>query len=404
MITAASPRKAFPITTRGTLLLHLDFLVTGIVMTFLGPMLPVLSVRWGLNDERAGYLSFSQFLSSMFGMLLSGVLVGRVGYRTTFIIGLVTMASGVTLLASGPWHLGIVAVCIFGFGHGITTPAANLRTAEINPQGSASALNVINAVWGIGAMIAPFLVALAQRSHRADLFLYGTAAALMVLLVPFLFVHFVPDVRTETRSQPHMRKAWTASTLVLICALFFVYVGTETSYSVWIASYAERLSSSSRSLWAVTPSFFWGALLAGRFLAPFGLKFYRETTVAKLGLTLAVIGGLMIMWARGMGTLIPGSILAGLGLASIFPISVSLFPQWFGESERNASSAVFASGNSGGAVVPWVVGILSTHTGSLRLALVVPLLGAASMLIFYVTQGACERIPAELSGPANRSA
>ena len=44
------------------------------------------------------------------------------------------------------------------------------------------------------------------------------------------------------------------------------------------------------------------------------------------------------------------------------------YPQWFGESERNATSAVFASGNTGGAVLPWVVGTLSTHTGSLRLA------------------------------------
>jgi len=401
MSSPASPQTTFPISTRGTVLLHLNFLLTGIVMTFLGPMLPILSARWNLNDEQAGYLSFSQFLSSMFGMLLSGMLVGRVGYRTTFIIGLVTMASGVTLLASGPWLLGIVAVCIFGFGHGITTPAGNLRTAEINPQRSASALNVINAVWGIGAMSSPFLVALAQRGHRPDLFLYGTAAALMVVLLPFLFVRFVPDVRTETRSPANMRDGWKASTLVLICALFFVYVGTETSFGVWIASYAKRLNSSSRSLWAMTPAFFWGALLAGRLLAPFALKFHRETTVAKLGLTLALAGGLVIVWARDMGSLIPGSILAGLGLASIFPISVSLFPHWFGDSERNASSAVFASGNTGGAVLPWLVGTLSTHTGSLRLALMVPLLGAASMLVFYVTQGARrEGIPAVLSGPA----
>jgi len=205
MSSAAPPQTSFSISTRGTVLVHLDFLLTGIVMTFLGPMLPILSARWNLNDERAGYLSFSQFLSSMFGMLLSGVLVGRVGYRATFIIGLVTMASGMTLLASGPFHLGILAVCIFGFGHGITTPAGNLRIAEINSPESAAALNVINAVWGIGAMIAPFLVALAQRAHRHDLFLYGTAAALLVLLFPFLFVRLVPDIRTKALPAPHAK-------------------------------------------------------------------------------------------------------------------------------------------------------------------------------------------------------
>ena len=63
-------------------------------MTFLGPMLPALSARWSLTDEQAGYLLFAQFFSSMFGMLSSGPLVRRVGYRMTFIIGLLLMACG----------------------------------------------------------------------------------------------------------------------------------------------------------------------------------------------------------------------------------------------------------------------------------------------------------------------
>jgi fucose permease len=76
-----------------------------------------------------------------------------------------------------------------------------------------------------------------------------------------------------------------------------------------------------------------------------------------------------------------------LGLASIFPISVSLFPRWFAESTTTASSPVFASGNIGGAVLPWLVGVVSTHTGSLRSGFIVPLVGVAAMLTFYVAHG-----------------
>ena len=93
MSTSTLSAKRIPVTTSGTTLIHLDFLVTGIVMTFLGPMLPILSTRWSLSDVRAGYLIFAQFFSSMFGMLLSGWLVQRIGYRLTLIIGLVLMAS-----------------------------------------------------------------------------------------------------------------------------------------------------------------------------------------------------------------------------------------------------------------------------------------------------------------------
>src|SRR5215475_12495613 len=100
MDASLSPPRAVPVSTSGIALVHMDFLVTGVVMTFLGPMLPQLSARWSLNDAGAGTLIFAQFFSSMFGMLSSAVLVGRLGYRRTFIIGLLLMAAGMAGLAS----------------------------------------------------------------------------------------------------------------------------------------------------------------------------------------------------------------------------------------------------------------------------------------------------------------
>ena len=77
-------------------------------------------------------------------------------------------------------------------------------------------------------------------------------------------------------------------------------------------------------------------------------------------------------------------VLAGLGLASIFPISVSLLPGWFGAATRRASGPIFSSGNLGGAALPWVVGVVSASSNSLRLGFFVPLIGAGAMLAFYV--------------------
>src|SRR5215831_14207875 len=218
---SAQPRpKTFPITTDGTVLLHIDFLLTGIVMTFLGPMLPSLSARWSLNDAHSGSLIFTEFFSSMLGMLLSGVSVERLGYRKTLMIGLTLMPIGVALLAVGPWLWGIFCIGIFGVGYGITTPAGNLRTAEINPARSASALSVINAVWGIGAMSSPFLADLALRLHQPRLFFFGTALALGILLLAFAVSRFVPDTQTEA-GQPgdDQRSLWQIRLLPLICVL-----------------------------------------------------------------------------------------------------------------------------------------------------------------------------------------
>lgn len=387
-MNSAVPReKKLPMVTSGTVLLHMDFALTGIVMTFLGPMLPSLSARWSLSDARSGSLIFAEFLSSMFGMLLSGVLVQRLGYRRTLMIGLALMPAGMTLLAFGPWLAGIVSICIFGVGYGITTPAGNLRTAEINPLKSASALSVINAVWGVGAMSSPFLVALALHAQKSDVFLFGTAAALLALLVILAVSRFVPDSHEEVRAPVPGERIWKLRILPLICAVFFLYVGAETCFGNWVAMYARRVAPSNHILAILTPAFFWGALLAGRVLAPLALRAYRETQVASTGLTIALLGGIALVGARGLKLVLLGSVLAGLGLASVYPISVSLLKPWFGDLARRASGAVFSSGNVGGAVLPWLVGLVSTGAGSLRTGFTVPLAAVIALLLFYVSIG-----------------
>jgi len=386
MSSIASPPTTFRITTRGTFLLHLNFLLTGIVMTFLGPMLPILAARWVMSDAVSGRLYLTQFISSMFGMFSSALVVRRRGYRFTFIVGLALMASGMALLAYGPFVQGIIAVAILGFGHGITTPAGNLRTADVNPQRSASALNVINAAWGFGAMCSPLLIKAADHGHHTAWFLDGMSAALSLLLVLFLVARFVPDGHAGGAESDGLKsRVWRARILPAICALFFVYVGTETSFGAWVATYAHRLGSSTSTSWTMAPFFFYGAMLIGRASAPLALKRLREVKVAEIGLTLALLGGITLVTAQSMAPVLVGSFLAGLGLASIFPISVSLFPRWFSQDARRASGAIFASGNLGGAVLPWLVGEVSTRSGSLRVAFFVPLVSVASMLGFYLT-------------------
>jgi fucose permease len=117
------------------------------------------------------------------------------------------------------------------------------------------------------------------------------------------------------------------------------------------------------------------------------LKFIRETRLAAAGLTLAFLGGITLLEARGADPVAAGSLLTGLGLASIFPISVSLFPRWFRENAGRASGPVFAGGNMGGAILPWLVGVISTQFGSLRSGFFVPVAAVLLMLAFYIAEG-----------------
>ncbi len=365
-------------------------------MTLLGPMLPILSARWSLDDAQAGYLFTAQFVSSMLGMLLSGVLVERRGYRLTLVYGLILMAMGIAVLAHASWSLGLGSVCVFGVGFGFTTPAANLLIARSNSRNSASALNLLNSAWGIGAMSSPLLVAASQRAGHTSHFLYGLAAALLALASVLGWVRFFVDAKpasVERGPRAAAVSVWNNRLVPMIAALFFVYVGTETCMGGWIASYARRLDSGSHTFWAVTPSFFWGALLLGRISAPLPLRHIRETRLATTGVALAAFGIVVLLATKTMMFVVIGASLTGLGLASIYPINVSLLSHWFGEMATRISGVVFSLGALGGGVLPWLVGALSTRSGSLRAGFTVPLLGTVSMLVFYVMNESSQQPP-----------
>ena len=81
---------------------QIAFLPTGILTTLLGPLLPTLIARWTLNDAQAGDLFLVQFLASLLGVQLSGVLLSRLGFRPAFLCGLLMMSVGAATLLLDP--------------------------------------------------------------------------------------------------------------------------------------------------------------------------------------------------------------------------------------------------------------------------------------------------------------
>jgi len=72
-------------------------------------------------------------------------------------------------------------------------------------------------------------------------------------------------------------------------------------------------------------------------------------------------------------------VVAGLGMAAIYPVLIAWLVKAFGERSRQAGSILFALASLGGATMPWIVGATSTRLGSLRAGLLIPLGGCAAM-------------------------
>ena len=339
--------------------IYLAFVLTGVATTMLGPLIPAFEARWHLDDASAGLLFVAEFLSSVALAALAPALGRAIGFRSAVALGYSIVAAGVAACTLGSWPLVIAGVAIYGSGLGIVVTGSNLAIAAASGgRASARPLLWLNMCWSIGAVAAPWLVA---GLHAA--FLPVTAAALLALSAAVGIgganPRFGPARHPRAAGIPH----WSFATVL------FLYVGAETAVSGWVSTYATR--GAEERLWAVLPSVFWFAILAGRALSPGILIRIPSRTLAPAGLALALTGACTLLAATGASAMLLGTFLAGLGFAPIYPVVVAEYADL---SRGSVSGLVFSAAGFGGAAIPPLVGAVSTATHSLRLGLATAIL------------------------------
>jgi fucose permease len=362
-------------------LLCAGFVVNGIVISFIGPILPVFMAKWGLDDSRAGLFSLVQFSASLAGVLISSVLVSAKGFKPAITLGIAMLGTGFALLNAPTFPLALAASGIYGLGYGFNTPGTNLWVGETYGDRRASALNIMNLAWGAGAISSSPLALLTVRSSQVTPLLYIVGAICAALALVLLQMPFgKPPHREDSVPIASEGKTAGAGVATLLGILFFVYVGTEVGTSYWAPAHAQRATTWSGDAWTLAPMFFFAGLLGGRGAAAAILLRLKETTVAVSGILIAAAGELIFLSAHSRVALFGGAFLAGLGLASLFPIFIAWLSKWFGARARKVGGVLFAMAAAGSALMPPLVGIVSRYAGSLRIGLLVPVAGCAVML------------------------
>jgi MFS transporter, FHS family, glucose/mannose:H+ symporter len=369
-----------------TAVAQIAFIPTGIMTVLLGPVLPWLAARWSLNDSQAGQLFTAQFLASTVGVVISGIFVPRLGYRIALVLGLFFMALGVGTLPLGSWTAGMVSVSGFGLGMGLAVPTANLLVAEVNYENKASALTLLNFFWSVGAVACPFLLAPFEKNDRISIFLPVLGISIAVVAAFLASVPLPRPAKSDDRVSPldSLPRLMQSPAAIVLGALFFLYVGTESAVGGWLASYAKRIMHSSGTMWVATPSFFYGSLLLGRALAPSVLRRIPDVALGRLGLATALFGVLTLVASGSWLSVVLSACVVGLGLSAIYPITIALLSHTFGATATRLGSVMFTLAGFGGACVPWLVGFWSTRMSSLKLGLIVPVIGCAAMLALYL--------------------
>jgi FHS family glucose/mannose:H+ symporter-like MFS transporter len=368
---------------------QLAFLPTGVLTTLLGPMLPILIARWAMNDTQAGNLFLVQFLASLAGVQWSGFLLTRFGFRPAFLLGLLLMAGGVGTLYLGSHIEGLISVAVYGLGLGLIVPTANLLIAEISTgtglASRAGAVSLLNFFWGVGAVFCSLMVAWSAAHGFVPFFLGAVALFLVVLAWTMRDLPF-PEAAKPGESSTSWRTLSKSSTVWLFAVVFFLYPGAETAVGGWIGSYVLRLGLRGMATASIMPAIYWSALTAGRALGTAFLRHFSEDRVLRLGYAAATSGIGVMLWVPSLPGVIAGAIITGLSFATLYPITVARLSQRYGVATRTIGAVMFSLATLGPAMIPWLVGIVSHATGSLRWGLFLPFVATLILFLIHLVQ------------------
>ena len=356
-------------------LLHAAFLLAGLGTMLLGPILPLLSRRWHLADAQSGLLPLAQFCGATLGGSTVSARLSR-----SLVNGLAAAAIGFFLFALAPrFSLGLAGLLVGGFGIGRTIACTNILAARrpAASHSSSSTLSWLNFSWSFGALLSPLSAAWIASRFGVAVPLLGLASASLLLgllcAVQFRRTPFLA-VQTTTAAPGSLNR----TAFVYFAALLLVYGGLETSLSVWLTTYAMRYGRSSLILSAYTMVLLLCGLTAGRAFAAWLLLRLPDRSVqrAALALTLALAAGLAA--AHTSATIASLAVLLGFTLAPVFPATFALVMKQI--PSANQAGLILAASGIGAATLPWLMGLVSTHTGSLQTALTLPVAAAAALL------------------------
>jgi FHS family glucose/mannose:H+ symporter-like MFS transporter len=319
------------------------FFVLGVVTAGLGASLPGLRRTYDLGEQGGGWLVSAYSLGALTAILTCGI--GRFPQRSALrVLPAVFALGALGMGVAGSWVWFCAATVVAGTGYGGLVLYLNSLVARGFGERSFLMLSLVNAVFGVGAILGPLAVSFAG----VHLFL---AAGLLTLTS--VGIGTLPAAPSATTGPGRLHGARPQIILAFL-GLGFLYAGLETGTGAWAATHLDWTGHSASDA-ARLSALFWVGLATGRFvISPLvGARAPRD--LVRVALLAAAVS---LLIATQPDTAPFAYAACGLALAPVFPATI----QWIAqnvEDNHTANAMLLTATLAGSVVLPALVGALT---------------------------------------------
>jgi fucose permease len=369
-----------------------SFILIGANDGAFGVLIPGIQTHYRIDKATIGFLFLMQTVGYLIAAFNTGPLVEKLGNRRFLILGVVSFFLGALALGLMlPFDVVLFTMLLLGFGVAIIDAGLNAYIASM-PR-NAALLNYLHAFYGTGALLGPLVASTILAIHwgwSSVYFVWIGMSLIMLIGFRLVFQKEQNNQRPEEVAQRDSNILITTLRLPIVwIAAFFllVYVGAEVSVGSWVYSLLteERHSSILFSGWLV--SGFWLGLTLGRVaLARVALRIGSERLV--LYCLAGVILAALMFWLVPLYLVSAfGLCLLGFSFGPIYPITISFLSNKVSQRVLPGAVGFLASlGSIGGALFPWLEGVLAQRVGLWTLMPLVILLTVVMICLWQLLQ------------------
>ncbi|NPV48634.1 MAG: MFS transporter [Armatimonadetes bacterium] len=346
---------------------------------FVPPLMYTVRQLFGLSDHHLGLITLLFSVTTNFGQPVFGYVVDRWQPKHTIPVALLLAAVFMCSLGFAPnVYVFVVCLMIAGWGIALFHPRGGALAAEASGSRRALGMSIFGAGGAIGYALAS-LVAPALHTWGLNLgmeplqgLIFALPAGVVAVLLLARFTPHAPRPSSAERFRLRRDLLPYMPQLLPLFAVMVLRSGTVTAFATFYQVLQGERGASAMSQGGVLFAFVAGGAVGGIVGGHLSDIWGRRcVTVVSLLLSPAFLWYALTAsyWGAVVMLFVGGFTLRGAESVNIAQTQ-DLLPR--GMSTASAISMGFVWGVAG--VVPWLVGLVSDHTGSLTLALSLPLL------------------------------